>query len=268
MLKHVVLTRVLVHLLAKDKPFRAIDTHAGLGLYDLEADEAGRTGEWRDGWGRLATPFAPEVEALLGPYREAVASVRARHGATAYPGSPLLIREFLRAGDKGVFVELHPIDAGTLAERFRSDHRTKVMHLDGWTALNALIPPPERRGLVLIDPPYEERGEIDRLGGALLKAARKWPTGVFLGWYPIKDGGAVDRMAAALGAGLERPALRLDLMIERPDDPTRLTGTGLVVINPPWRLADEMTLLLPALAERLARGDYGAFRCERLGLDA
>ena len=265
MLKHVVLTRVLAHLAAKAKPYRAIDTHAGIGLYALDADEAGRTGEWHDGVGRLDAPFAPEVEALLAPYREALAAVRARYGATIYPGSPALIREALRAGDKGVFVELHPIDAEKLAERYASDSRTKVLHLDGWTALNALIPPPERRGLVLIDPPYEERGEIDRLGASLLKAVRKWPTGIFLGWYPIKDISGIDRMAAALDTGLERPALRLDLMIERPDDPTRLSGTGLVVINPPWTLAAEAEVFLPALAERLARGGYGAFRCERLG---
>ncbi|WP_232631446.1 23S rRNA (adenine(2030)-N(6))-methyltransferase RlmJ [Methylobacterium sp. Leaf118] len=266
-LKHLVLTRVLAHLTAKPKPFRAVDTHAGLGVYDLEADEAGRTGEWQDGFGRLDAPFAPEVEALLGPYREAVAAVRARDGATTYPGSPAIIREHLRAGDKGIFVELHPVDAETLAERYARDSRTKVLQLDGWTALNALIPPPERRGLVLIDPPYEARGEIDRLGQSLLRAARKWPTGIFLGWYPIKDVSAVDRMAAALAAGLERPALRLDLMIERPDDPTRLSGTGLIVINPPWTLATEAELFLPALAERLARSGYGAFRCERLGPD-
>ena len=267
-LKHLVLTRVLVHLIAKDKPFRAIDTHAGLGFYDLGADESERTGEWREGWGRLDEPFAPEVEALLAPYRQAVAAVQARHGATVYPGSPALIREFLRPGDQGVFVELHPADSAILRERYNSDSRCKVMHLDGWTALNALIPPPERRGLVLIDPPYEERGEIDRLGAALLKAVRKWPTGIFLGWYPIKDVAAIDRMIAGLNAGLDRPALRIDLMIERPDDPTKLTGSGLVVINPPWRLAEEIDQMLPPLARRLARDDYGAFRCERIGRDA
>ena len=268
MLKHVVLTRVLVHLNAKDKPFRAIDTHAGIGVYDLDADEAERTGEWREGFGRLGEPFAPAVEALLAPYRAAVASCRERHGPQTYPGSPAIIREFLRPGDKGVFVELHPTDAATLADRFRSDSRTKVMHLDGWTGLGALIPPPERRGLVLVDPPYEALGEIDRLGTQLLKAVRKWPTGIFLGWYPIKDLSAIDRMASALSAGLERPALRLDLMIARPDDPTRLAGTGLVVINPPWRLQEEAELMLPALAERLARVGYGAFRCEAFGRES
>jgi 23S rRNA (adenine2030-N6)-methyltransferase len=263
-LKHLVLSRVLAHLCLKPTGFRAIDTHAGLGFYDLTADEAGRTGEWHEGWGRLATPFPEAVEVLLAPYREAVAAVQARHGADTYPGSPALIREFLRPSDQGVFVELHPADAETLRARFNQDSLSKVMHLDGWTALNAMIPPPERRGLVLIDPPYEELGEIDRLGAALAKAARKWPTGIYLGWYPIKDVAKVDHMVAQLDRNLARPALRLDLMVSEPD-PTRLNGTGLVVINPPWRLGEEAMLFLPALAERLARTDYGAFRCEAFG---
>ncbi|GJD93915.1 23S rRNA (adenine(2030)-N(6))-methyltransferase RlmJ [Methylobacterium iners] len=263
-LKHLVLTRVLVHLREKPKPFRAIDTHAGLGFYDLAGEEAGRTGEWHQGWGRLDTAFSEPVEALLAPYREAVAAAKARHGASTYPGSPAILREFLRPGDQGVFVELHPADAEVLRARYNRDPRSKVMHLDGWTALNALIPPPERRGLVLIDPPYEEPGEIDRLGAALARAVAKWPTGIFLAWYPIKDPAPVDRMAAALDRALDRPALRLDLMIDAPDT-TRLTGNGLIVVNPPWRLAEEAGLFLPALAERLARGDYGAFRCEALG---
>lgn len=266
-LKHLVLTRVLVHLQAKATAFRAIDTHAGLGFYDLTGDEAGRTGEWYEGWGRLDEPFTDEVEALLSPYRAAVAAVRARHGKTIYPGSPALIREFLRPGDQGVFVELHPSDAETLRERYNQDSRTKVLHLDGWTALNAMIPPPERRGVVLIDPPYEELGEIDRLAAALVKAVTKWPTGTYLAWYPIKDVALIDRMVADLHRDLDRPALRLDLMVSEPD-PARLNGSGLIVINPPWRLAQEANLFLPALAERLARRDYGAFRCVAFGAEA
>ena len=264
-LKHLVLARTLAHLGLKDKPFRALDAFAGLGIYDLEADEARRTGEWHEGWGRLAAPFPEPVEALLAPYRAAVAATQARYGATAYPGSPAVIREFLRPGDRGVFVELHPQDAATLKERYVSDTRTKVLHLDGWTAVNAQIPPPERRGLVLIDPPYEVFGEVERLGAHLLRAVAKWPTGIFLAWYPVKDARAIDRMVAELEAGLTRPALRLDLLIARPDDPTRLAGSGLVVVNPPWRLAEEALVFLPALAERLAQSGYGGFRCDPLG---
>ncbi|GJD36683.1 23S rRNA (adenine(2030)-N(6))-methyltransferase RlmJ [Methylobacterium aerolatum] len=263
-LKHLVLARVLAHLCLKDKPFRALDAFAGLGVYDLGADEARRTGEWRDGWGRLEAPFPASVEALLAPYRAVVAATRARHGEATYPGSPAVIREFLRPGDRGVFVELHPDDAAVLRDRYNSDTRTKVLHLDGWTAVNAQIPPPERRGLVLIDPPYEVPGEIDRLGAHLLRAVAKWPTGVFLAWYPIKDVAAIDRLAAQLDAGLRRPALRLDLHIHRPDEATRLNGSGLVVVNPPWRLAEDAEIFLPALAERLAQGAYGGYRCEAL----
>jgi 23S rRNA (adenine2030-N6)-methyltransferase len=272
-MKHAFVARVLHHLTKKDAAFRAIDTHAGLGLYALDADEAARTGEWRDGIGRLEAPLAPEAEALLAPYRAALAAVRAHHGATAYPGSPALVRHFLRRGDRGVFVELHPADGAHLAGLFETDARTKVMALDGWTALGALVPPKERRGLVLIDPPYEAPGELDRLGQALAAAARKWPTGIYLGWYPIKDEAPVAAMCVRLGAALAaptlaRPALRLELMVDRPDDPARLNGSGLLVVNPPWRLAEEAGVLLPALAERLARGTYGAFRCEPLGAPA
>ncbi|NEU10706.1 23S rRNA (adenine(2030)-N(6))-methyltransferase RlmJ [Methylobacterium sp. BTF04] len=266
-LKHLVLTRVLTHLQAKATPFRAIDTHAGLGFYDLTGDEAGRTGEAADGWGRLDTLFPEAVETLLAPYRAAVAATQARHGADTYPGSPAIIREFLRSTDKGVFVELHPADAEILRERYNQDSRTKVMHRDGWVALPALIPPPERRGVVLIDPPYEELGEIDRLGAALIKAVAKWPTGTYLAWYPIKDVANVDRVVAELHRTLSRPALRLDLLVSEPD-PTRLNGNGLLIINPPWTLAEEAMLFLPALAERLARTDYGAFRCEAFGAQA
>ena len=265
-LKHLVLVRILAHLRLKDKPFRALDAFAGLGFYDLDGAEAVRTAEWHDGWGRMAEPFAAPVEALLAPYREAVAAVQARHGGeNIYPGSPALIREALRPGDRGVFVELHPADSAILRARYDRDRRTKVLQLDGWTAVHAQIPPPERRGLVLIDPPYEVPGEIERLGVNLARAVAKWPTGVFLAWYPIKDVAVLDRMVRALDADLARPALRLDLLIDRPDDRTRLSGSGLVVVNPPWRLADEAPLFLPALADRLARDTFGAFRCAAIG---
>jgi 23S rRNA (adenine2030-N6)-methyltransferase len=264
-MKHALLVRILVYLQRKEKPLRVIDTHAGIGMYDLSGDEAGRTGEWVDGIGRLKEPFSPEVESLLSPYRTVIAEVRARHGETIYPGSPGIMRELLRRQDRGVFVELHPADNAVLSEAFNTVSNLKVMHLDGWTALHALIPPKEKRGLILIDPPYEETGELERLGSELLTALRKWPTGVYAGWYPIKDVGAVDVAAAKLHEECERPGLRLELYVDDPRDPTRLNGSGLFVINPPWSLRDEAELLLPALAERLSRRGYGAYRCEAFG---
>ena len=261
-MKHVILTRILVHLRVKPAPFRAIDTHAGTGLYDLQADAAERTQEWRGGVGRLGEPFAPEVEALIAPYRAILATVRERHG-DAYPGSPLIMRELMRPQDRAVFVELHPEDEAVLARRFRRDAQVKVLHLDGWTALHALIPAKERRGLVLVDPPYEEPGELERLAREMAKALRKWPTGIFAGWYPIKDqrdvrrpGRDHRRRRARQGAAPRAHDRR------RRRSRTASTAAGSSSLNPPWRLAAEAETILPALAERLARGRYGGFRCE------
>jgi 23S rRNA (adenine2030-N6)-methyltransferase len=264
-MKHALLVRILVYLQRKETPLRVIDTHAGIGLYDLAGDEAGRTGEWVEGIGRLQEPFGREIEELLTPYRSVIADVRARHGETIYPGSPGILRELLRRQDRGVFVELHPADYEVLSDAYNAVSNLKVMHLDGWTALHALIPPKEKRGLVLIDPPYEKTGELERLGTELLTALKKWPTGVYAGWYPIKDVDAVDEVAARLHQQSERPGLRLELYVDDPRDPTRLNGSGLFVLNPPWSLRKEAEILLPALAERLSRTGYGAYRCEAFG---
>jgi 23S rRNA (adenine2030-N6)-methyltransferase len=263
-MKHIVLVLILAHLRQKETPFRVIDTHAGIGLYDLEADEAGRTGEWHGGIGLMDAPFEPEIEALLAPYREVVAAVRARRGAALYPGSPAIIREMLRPADRAILLEKHPEDGLLLAERFNSVTTTKVLREDGWTALPGLIPPRERRGLVLIDPPYEEPGELAQAVPRLARAIAKWPTGILALWYPIKDIREIDAFARALGRTLGAETLRLDLMVDDPRIVTRLNGSGLIIVNPPWRLKAQAEAILPALAGRLARGQYGAFLCETL----
>jgi 23S rRNA (adenine2030-N6)-methyltransferase len=264
-MKHALLVRILAYLQRKEAPLRVIDTHAGIGLYDLSSDAAQRTGEWAAGIGRLDTPLPPEAEEILAPYRAVVEAVRARQGPKTYPGSPAIVREMLRRNDQGVFVELHPRDHATLSERYNAVANLKVLHLDAWVALHSLIPPKEKRGLVLIDPPFEEPNELERLGAELLKAVRKWPTGTYAAWYPIKDLAPVDAVTKALDAECPRPGLRLELFIDRPDDPARLNGCGLFVVNPPWTLRDEAEVLLPALADRLARAGYGAYRVERFG---
>ncbi|MDB5557974.1 MAG: rRNA ((2030)-N(6))-methyltransferase RlmJ [Enterovirga sp.] len=262
-MKHALLTRILVHLRLKETPFRVVDTHAGIGRYDLAGEEAERTLEWRAGIGRLDEPFGPDVEALLAPYREVLAAVRERYGATIYPGSPAIVRELLRPADRAVFVEKHPEDGAVLAERFNTVTNAKVMRIDGWMALRGLIPPKERRGLVLIDPPFEEPGELQRAAERLADALRRWPTGIFAFWYPIKSPAEVDAFVAEVGRTSGRPLLRTELLVDPPDG-VRLAGSGLLLVNPPWKLAEEAGLLLPAFAERLARRDYGAFRCDRL----
>jgi 23S rRNA (adenine2030-N6)-methyltransferase len=263
-MKHIVLALILTHLRQKATPFRVIDTHAGTGFYDLTADEAGRTGEWHGGVARLDEPFPPAIETLIAPYRTLLAEVQARRGATIYPGSPAIIRELLRPDDRAILVEKHPEDGALLSERFNNVTTTKVLCADGWTALPGLIPPRERRGLVLIDPPYEEPDELEQAVPRLARALTKWPTGIFALWYPIKDVREIDAFARALGRALGREALRLDLMIDDPRVATRLNGAGLIVINPPWTLQAQAEAILPALAERFARGSYGGFLCEPL----
>lgn len=263
-MKHVLLTRILTHLLRKETPFFVLDTHAGIGLYDLKGDQATRTGEWRQGVGLMEAPFADAIEALLAPWRAALAATNLRHGPSAFPGSPLITGEMLRPGDRALAVELHPADFSLLNEVLEPVPGVRALHLDGWTALLSNIPPKERRGLILIDPPYEKPGELDFAMGQMLRALRKWPTGVMALWYPVKDRRSVDEATRRLAASGARKLLRLELYIDRNGPADRLNGSGLIVANPPWLLDDEAQALLPALAERLAPDDRGGVVCEWL----
>ena len=256
--KHATLARIVRYLKEKPAAFRVIDTHAGAGLYDLAGPEASRTGEWREGIGRLLdAPLAPALRALLAPYLDAVASFNPA-GLAVYPGSPALVRAWLRTQDRMIACEREPGAARALTAQMRADTRIKTVAIDGYTALNAYVPPKERRGLVLVDPPFEQADEFDRLGDALAAAHRKWPTGIYLLWYPIKDARATltfSRRLARLGiprilrAELERGGVR---------DPLRLAGSGLILVNPPWRLEAELAVLLPGLAQALGAGRAGA----------
>ena len=249
-LKHAVLARILTHLADKATAFRVIDTHAGAGLYDLAAEPATRTAEWRDGIGRLMAADLPvDIRALLAPYLAAVAAANPGGALRRYPGSPLIALDLMRPQDRLVACELEPGAAASLAANLRRDARARAVKIDGWVALNAYLPPKERRGVVLIDPPYEEKHEFARLADALGTARRKWATGIFLLWYPIKERAGPDRLAAALrrGATSKLAAKVLRAEIEWSGVAGRLSGAGLVVVNPPWRLADELARLLPTL---------------------
>lgn len=191
--KHAILARVVAHLREKPAAFRLLDTHAGAGLTELAGPEASRTGEWRDGIGRLcAASLDPGVRALLAPYLDAVEGANPGGQLAAYPGSPVLARSWLRPQDRLVACELEPGAAGALRRRMHGDPRVKAVTIDGWTALNAYLPPKERRGAVLIDPPFEDPGEFTRSAEGLARAHRKWATGIYLAWYPIKDRGECD----------------------------------------------------------------------------
>jgi 23S rRNA (adenine2030-N6)-methyltransferase len=264
--KHAVLTRIIMHLRDKAAAFRVIDTHAGAGQYDLTGEEASRTGEWRLGIGRLtaAPPQDPQLLALLAPYLDAIAAHNAGGGLRSYPGSPLLALKLLRAQDRLIACEFEPAAAAALARHLRGDRRAKAVEIDGWVALRAFIPPKERRGIVLIDPPYEDSKEDERAAQSLLSAYRKWPTGVFLLWYPIKGREAPKSLARGFGDEVGK-ALRAELRIGAPSQPGGLSGTGLIVVNAPWRLADELRILLGGLAPLLAQSSGAGFSLDVIG---
>jgi 23S rRNA (adenine2030-N6)-methyltransferase len=256
--KHAVLALMVRHLLKKDSAFRYLDTHAGIGSYDLQADEAAKTGEWRGGVGRLwDKQLGPALADLLAPWRQAVAALNPEGALRYYPGSPDIVRSLIRPGDRLTLCELHPEDAAALRRRYRRDERVTAVEIDGYTALNAYLPPKERRGLVLVDPPFEESGEFHRMAEGLKRAHTKWPTGIYALWYPIKDVIETEGFTRSLGKLSIPDIIAADFLIRRPNDKTRLNGCGLVIVNPPWTLKQDLEVLLPGLGEHLGE-DSGA----------
>jgi 23S rRNA (adenine2030-N6)-methyltransferase len=252
--KHVVLTRILDYLCGKPAPFRVIDSHAGAGRYDLAGPEAIRGGEWHNGIGRVfGADFPAPVRALLGPYLDIVAALNPDAVLRLYPGSPLIAAAFLRPQDRLIACELEPRAAASLKAVLRGEPRIKVLALDGWIAVNANVPPKERRGVVLIDPPYEQTDDFIRLSGALADAHRKWSTGIYMLWYPIKERDAADALARRLRRlGLPK-VLRSEIALGPPRAEGGLAGSGLILVNPPFTLAADLEVLLPALGRLFAR---------------
>ena len=261
--KHLILTRLIEYLKLKPAAFRVIDTHAGIGRYDLTGDEAARSPEWRDGIARLLERPLPEAAAALAkPYLDVVRGENPGGGLTIYPGSPLLARKLLRAQDRLFAIELQPEDAAALGQVFAGDIQTRVIALDGWLALGAQLPPKEKRGLVLVDPPFEVEGEFERLVEGLVKAHKRFPAGVYALWYPLKDRRERDAFLGALVATGIAKMLRIEVTVRPPATPPLLFGTGMIVVNPPFTLEAELKQLLPALASVLADAGRGGWRVE------
>ena len=253
-LKHTALCELLRLLTAKDKKLFVLDTHAGAGGYDLSANQARRTGEAETGIVRLGAAPRAGMPAAVARYLSAVAAYDRKFGPAGgkprrYPGSPRLVRAALRPGDRFIACELHPEEALALKREFAGDRAVEVRQADGYKALKALLPPIERRGLVLIDPPFEATDEYERLLRALGQGVKRFATGCYAIWYPIKDEMAdafVRELAAFKPLILE---LRLDGIA-----PGKLAACGLAVINPPWRFEAAMREALPWIANQLGPG--------------
>ncbi len=267
--KHAILARILVYLGQKSAPFRFIDTHAGAGRYDLRGAEAQRSPEWRDGVARLiaASPPGP-IAALLAPYLQTIGPLGPGGAPVSYPGSPAIAQALLRGEDRLALCEAHPEEREKLIAALGRDRRLNIVGTDGYVALNAYLPPKERRGLVLIDPAFEAPDELARVEDALARALRKWPAGVYLVWRPIREAAPDAHFlnnVAALGAP---NILRIEIDVgpapvgahgQRP-----LSSAGLLIVNPPYSLFEDAKALMPWLSTLLARDGRGAYVCQWL----
>ena len=254
--KHVVLVRLLFALRRKETPFCVLDTHAGTGRYDLLSDEAQKNREFADGMLRvLDCPDRPEA------VTDYLTLVSAENGGsddlTYYPGSPCLIRALLRPGDRLILSELHRADHAQLKQLFAGDTQVAVHRQDAYQSLKAFLPPKEKRGLVLIDPPYERKDEYDRVAAALQTAYARWPTGVFAVWYPVMSRSLVRRFHDAVAATDLRKILRVELCREDEAARREFIGTGLLIVNPPWPLQQELEPVLSWLWNCLSHNAGG-----------
>jgi 23S rRNA (adenine2030-N6)-methyltransferase len=263
-MKHVALVAALMRLTEKDRALFLLDTHAGRGRYEI----GGPGGESGAGIGRLAALPAAPAHAAIARYLELVRALNPGGALRTYPGSPLIAAALMRPGDRAAFCELQAAEAGALRREFRDDARVGVHARDGFEALGALLPPREARGLALIDPPYEETdADLARVEAALADTAARWPQGVVMAWYPIKHGAVAARLHRRLvDAGVKR-LLAAELCVHPDDSRAGLNGSGIVVVNPPWRFEEDLRQALPLLHAVLAERGAGRTHVGRLSGD-
>lgn len=257
-LKHVVLARVLGYLVQKDKPLAVLDAHAGIGRYDLKGAEAFKTGEWKDGIGKiLAEPLPEGVRALLAVYLNIIHDLNPDGSLRIYPGSPEIIARLLRRSDRIILNELHPVDADTLAARYAADKRVRISRVDAGQAVKAELPFKERRGVVLIDPAFEVPGELEKMARMLDHIHARMQNTTILAWYPLKQDGAEQPLLEAAAALPCAGTLSIELRVREGFAEGGLAGSGVVVVNPPHTLRSEIGTVLPVLASRMGVGKWG-----------
>lgn len=250
--KHWVLTLILDKLCTKPTPFFLLDAHGGLGFYNLHDIQAQKTLEYKSGVELLANQ-------TTGPsFKAYVEIVRSYSQANIYPGSVAIMQSYLRENDKLFAAELHPEDYQTLHENFKNDKRIKVLNQDAYMTIKALLPPKERRGLILIDPPFEQVDEFAKITVALQEALKRFATGIYAVWYPIKDRKLVDQFYNKINATVSQSKLRIEIYANE-QVLNQLNNCGMLIINPPWQLAEVLKSNMPQLLQYL-NFTHGTFR--------
>lgn len=261
-LKHTVQSLIITALKEKEKPFFYLDTHAGAGRYQLSGEHAERTGEYLEGIGRIWQQ--PDAPALLQPYFDAIHALNRSGTLRYYPGSPLIARHLLRPEDKIQLTELHSSDFPMLRTEFSKDSRARVEKADGYQQLKSKLPPLSRRGLVLIDPPYEMKSDYQAVVKGIQEGHRRFSTGVYALWYPVVMRQQIKHMLRDLQATGIRNILQIELAVRPDSDQRGMTASGMIVINPPWKLADQMNTLLPWLHQKLVPAGTGHFSVNQI----
>ena len=260
-LKHLTLSRIFALLAKKEAPYAYLDSHAGIGLYDLSADQASRTGEYLQGIARLWQ--AADVPPLCDDYLRVVRELNPDGQLRYYPGSPELARQLSREQDRLHCNEKHPEDGQLLKENMHFDRRVAVHLGEGWHVPRALLPTREKRVVLLIDPPFEQADELERCVVALNETIGRMRQAIVAIWYPIKDVRQLKRFYNQLASSSSPKLLRVELLVHPADDASRLSGSGVVIANPPWGLEEQLRELLPWLAQRLAQSQ-GSFQLDWL----
>ncbi|MBC3621847.1 23S rRNA (adenine(2030)-N(6))-methyltransferase RlmJ [Vibrio metschnikovii] len=258
-LKHIVQSLILNALQQKETPFVYHDTHSGVGRYDLTHEWSEKTGEYKQGIGRLW--LQADTPAEIDSYLEAVKALNQGEELRYYPGSPRIARAHLRAQDRMVLSELHPSDYPLLEQEFARDRQVAIYKQDGFARLKASLPPKERRGLVLIDPPYELAKEYRDVVQAIAQSHKRWSTGIYAIWYPVVNRCDIEDMLDGLANLGIRKILQIELGVAPDTNQRGMTASGMIVINPPWKLESEMQTILPFLKQAIAPAT-GHFKVE------
>ncbi|MER2471068.1 23S rRNA (adenine(2030)-N(6))-methyltransferase RlmJ [Photorhabdus laumondii] len=254
-LKHTVQSLIIESLKEKEKPFLYLDTHAGAGRYQLSSEHAERTGEYLEGIARVWQ--REDLPQELNAYISTVAALNQSGNLRYYPGSPFIARHLLRQDDKFNLTELHPSDFPLLRNEFSRDNRARVVREDGYQQLKSQLPPPSRRGFILIDPPYELKSDYQAVVQAIQEGYKRFATGVYALWYPVVLRQQIKRLVKELEATGIRRILQIELAVRPDSDQRGMTASGMIVINPPWKLEQQMKSVLPWLHQVLVPEGMG-----------